>query len=189
MVTCLVRPGVAVAELHDAMGEAAVGTDEVLADKLHATAQVAAFADDMSHEMAHAPIARGVVAAELIAAQRAFRGFDDLVVHKWSAEHVLDAEAHGFDVRVVVRLVRDKDDRPRSQSQQASRQLKTVAIGQVERGQHQIVRIEHVAIKEAAAELTQIEDGVLEQVMRESRAERQRIQDEAERDLPVASGQ
>ena len=49
--------------------------------------------------------------------------------------------------------------------------------------------VEHAAIKAAAAELTQIEDEVLEQVMQESRAERQRIQDEAERDLPVASGQ
>ena len=49
--------------------------------------------------------------------------------------------------------------------------------------------VEHVAIKDAAAEMTQVEDAVLEQVMRESRAERQRIQDEAERDLPVASGQ
>jgi anaerobic magnesium-protoporphyrin IX monomethyl ester cyclase len=49
--------------------------------------------------------------------------------------------------------------------------------------------VEHVAIKDAAAEMTQVEDEVLEQVMRESRAERQRIQDEAERDLPVASGQ
>ena len=48
--------------------------------------------------------------------------------------------------------------------------------------------VEHVAIKEAAAELTRVEDEVLEQVMQESRAERQRIQDEAERDLPVASG-
>ncbi len=51
--------------------------------------------------------------------------------------------------------------------------------------------VEHVAVKEAAAELTQVEDKILEQVMQESRAERQRIQDEAERakDLPVASGQ
>ncbi len=51
--------------------------------------------------------------------------------------------------------------------------------------------VEHVAVKEAAAELTQVEDEILEQVMQESRAERQRIQDEAERakDLPVASGQ
>ncbi len=51
--------------------------------------------------------------------------------------------------------------------------------------------VEHVAVKEAAAELTQVEDKLLEQVMQESRAERQRIQDEAERakDLPVASGQ
>ena len=51
--------------------------------------------------------------------------------------------------------------------------------------------VEHVAVKEAAAELTQVEDEILEQVMQESRAERQRIQDEAERgkDMPVASGQ
>lgn len=51
--------------------------------------------------------------------------------------------------------------------------------------------VEHVAVKEAAAELTQVEDEILEQVMQESRAERQRIQDEAEqaKDLPVASGQ
>ena len=51
--------------------------------------------------------------------------------------------------------------------------------------------VEHAAVKEAAAELTQVEDEILEQVMQESRAERQRIQDEAERgkDMPVASGQ
>ena len=48
--------------------------------------------------------------------------------------------------------------------------------------------VEHVAVKEAAAELTQLEDEVLEQVLRDSRVERQRIQDEAERELPLASG-
>ena len=51
--------------------------------------------------------------------------------------------------------------------------------------------VEHVAVKEAAAELTQIEDEILEQVMQESRAERRRIQQEAEKakDMPMASGQ
>ena len=41
--------------------------------------------------------------------------------------------------------------------------------------------VEHGAMKEAAAELTQVADAVLEQVMNESRAERLRIQSEADR--------
>ncbi len=40
--------------------------------------------------------------------------------------------------------------------------------------------VEHAAVKDAAASLTQVSDDILEQVMRESRAERQRIQQEAE---------
>jgi len=41
--------------------------------------------------------------------------------------------------------------------------------------------VEHPAVKDAAAALTQVSDAVLEHVMQESRAERQRIQQEAER--------
>src|SRR6266498_2387415 len=41
--------------------------------------------------------------------------------------------------------------------------------------------VEHGAMKEAAAELTQVADAVLEQVMNESRAERLRIQSEADK--------
>ncbi len=39
--------------------------------------------------------------------------------------------------------------------------------------------VEHAAVKDAAANLTQVSDEILEQVMRESRVERQRIQQEA----------
>ena len=46
--------------------------------------------------------------------------------------------------------------------------------------------VEHGAIKDAAAEMTQAADGVLERVMEESRLERLRIQQEAEGKLPVA---
>ncbi|MDQ6735642.1 MAG: B12-binding domain-containing radical SAM protein [Nitrospirota bacterium] len=47
--------------------------------------------------------------------------------------------------------------------------------------------VEHGAIKDAAAELTQLTDAELQEVMRESKAERQRIQREAEerRELPM----
>jgi len=50
--------------------------------------------------------------------------------------------------------------------------------------------VEHGAIKDAAAELTQLTDAELQDVMRESRAERQRIQREAEerRELPMIHG-
>ena len=50
--------------------------------------------------------------------------------------------------------------------------------------------VEHGAIKDAAAELTQLTDAELQEVMRESRAERQRIQREAEerRELPMIHG-
>jgi len=41
--------------------------------------------------------------------------------------------------------------------------------------------VEHAAIKDAAADLTQMSDDVLERVMQQSRAERLRIQQEAER--------
>jgi len=41
--------------------------------------------------------------------------------------------------------------------------------------------VEHGEMKEAAAELTQVADAVLEQVMNESRAERLRIQSEADK--------
>src|SRR5438445_5123949 len=46
--------------------------------------------------------------------------------------------------------------------------------------------VEHGAMKEAAAELTQVADAVLEQVMNESRAERLRIQSEADRSQVIA---
>jgi hypothetical protein len=47
--------------------------------------------------------------------------------------------------------------------------------------------VEHGAIKDAAATLTQLTDAELQEVMRESKAERQRIQREAEerRELPM----
>ena len=50
--------------------------------------------------------------------------------------------------------------------------------------------VEHGAIKDAAAELTQLTDAELQDVMRESKAERQRIQREAEerRELPMIHG-
>lgn len=49
--------------------------------------------------------------------------------------------------------------------------------------------VEHAAMKDAAANLTQVQDDVLEHVMRESRAERRRIQEDAERsrELPMVS--
>ncbi|MGQ0810049.1 MAG: B12-binding domain-containing radical SAM protein [Nitrospiraceae bacterium] len=49
--------------------------------------------------------------------------------------------------------------------------------------------VEHGAMKDAAAELTQLTDSLLDQVMRESQAERLRIQREAEvrRELPMVS--
>ena len=47
--------------------------------------------------------------------------------------------------------------------------------------------VEHGAIKDAAAELTQVNDDVLEHVLKESQIERLRIQQEAEGQLPVAS--
>jgi len=49
--------------------------------------------------------------------------------------------------------------------------------------------VEHGAIKDAAADLTQIADELLEHVMQESKAERLRIQEEAERsrELPMVS--
>jgi len=49
--------------------------------------------------------------------------------------------------------------------------------------------VEHGAVKDAAAHLTQLTDEVLEQVMNESKAERLRIQREAEssRELPMVS--
>jgi hypothetical protein len=40
--------------------------------------------------------------------------------------------------------------------------------------------VEHPAVKDAAADLTKVSDEALEHVMRESRAERLRIQQEAE---------
>jgi hypothetical protein len=45
-------------------------------------------------------------------------------------------------------------------------------------------------MKDAAAELTQLSDDVLEHVLQESMAERRRIQQEAEglREAPIASG-
>ena len=50
--------------------------------------------------------------------------------------------------------------------------------------------VEHGAMKDAAADLTQLTDDVLEQVMRQSQAERQRIQREAEdsREISVTTG-
>jgi len=50
--------------------------------------------------------------------------------------------------------------------------------------------VEHGAMKEAAAELTQVADAVLEQVMNESRAERLRIQSEADKSqvITISSG-
>jgi radical SAM superfamily enzyme YgiQ (UPF0313 family) len=50
--------------------------------------------------------------------------------------------------------------------------------------------VEHGAMKDAAAELTQLSDDVLEHVLQESMAERRRIQQEAEglREAPIASG-
>src|SRR6266567_2639588 len=45
--------------------------------------------------------------------------------------------------------------------------------------------VEHGAIKDAAAELTQVNDDVLEHVLKESQIERLRIQQEAEGQLPV----
>lgn len=48
--------------------------------------------------------------------------------------------------------------------------------------------VEHAAFKDAAAELTQLEDALLEKVMLDSKAERRRIQDEAEQELRVSSG-
>ena len=47
--------------------------------------------------------------------------------------------------------------------------------------------VEHGAMKDAAAEMTQMADGVLERVMEESRLERLRIQQEAEGKLPVGA--
>jgi predicted small metal-binding protein len=49
--------------------------------------------------------------------------------------------------------------------------------------------VEHGAMKDAAADLTQLTDEVLEHVLQESRAERLRIQQEAEgsRELPMIS--
>ncbi|HKW86170.1 MAG TPA: radical SAM protein [Nitrospiraceae bacterium] len=49
--------------------------------------------------------------------------------------------------------------------------------------------VEHGAMKDAAADLTQLTDDVLERVLQESRAERLRIQEEAEgsRELPMVS--
>jgi radical SAM superfamily enzyme YgiQ (UPF0313 family) len=49
--------------------------------------------------------------------------------------------------------------------------------------------VEHGALKDEAARLTQVTDGILEHVLRESRAERFRIQEEAEdrRALPIVS--
>src|SRR5256712_7303363 len=47
--------------------------------------------------------------------------------------------------------------------------------------------VEHGAIKDAAAEMTQMADGVLERVLEESRLERLRIQQEAEGKLPVSA--
>ena len=49
--------------------------------------------------------------------------------------------------------------------------------------------VEHGALKDAAADLTQMADDVLEHVVRESRAERRRIQEEAEsrRELPMVA--
>jgi len=49
--------------------------------------------------------------------------------------------------------------------------------------------VEHAAMKDAAADLTQIADEILDHVMRESKAERLRIQEEAERsrELPMIS--
>jgi radical SAM superfamily enzyme YgiQ (UPF0313 family) len=49
--------------------------------------------------------------------------------------------------------------------------------------------VEHGALKDAAASLTQVTDDMLEQVLRESRSERLRIQEEAEsrRELPMVS--
>ena len=47
--------------------------------------------------------------------------------------------------------------------------------------------VEHGAMKDAAAELTQVHDDVLEHVLKESQIERLRIQQEAEGQLPVAS--
>lgn len=41
--------------------------------------------------------------------------------------------------------------------------------------------VEHGALKDAAAQLTMVDDHVLERVIRESKAERLRIQQEAER--------
>ena len=46
--------------------------------------------------------------------------------------------------------------------------------------------VEHGALKEAAAELTQVTDAALEHVMKESRAERLRIQSEADRAREIA---
>jgi hypothetical protein len=49
--------------------------------------------------------------------------------------------------------------------------------------------VEHGAVKDAAADLTQLSDEVLNHVLEESRAERLRIQREAEasRELPMVS--
>ena len=49
--------------------------------------------------------------------------------------------------------------------------------------------VEHGALKDAAAELTQVSDALLEHVMNESRAERLRIQSEADRsrEIPLSS--
>ena len=46
--------------------------------------------------------------------------------------------------------------------------------------------VEHGAMKDAAADLTQLTDEVLEQVMQESQAERQRLQREAERSREIS---
>jgi predicted small metal-binding protein len=49
--------------------------------------------------------------------------------------------------------------------------------------------VEHGALKDEAARLTQMTDDMLEQVIRESRAERLRLQEEAEsrRELPMVA--
>ncbi len=47
--------------------------------------------------------------------------------------------------------------------------------------------VEHGAMKDAAAEMTQLNDDVLEHVLKESQIERLRIQQEAEGQLPVVS--
>jgi hypothetical protein len=90
-----------------------VGFDEVAADQLRASVQVAAFSKHMTDEFAHPAILDRVLALEVAAYNGSLRCIEQFLNWKRLHEQIADSQPQGLDGVAAGGFLGEEDDRPR----------------------------------------------------------------------------